>query len=292
VSANGEIELRCGRSRARISPFGAELKSWRVGGRELLWRADPAIWAQTCPVLFPVVGWCRAGQIRIDGTSYPMPVHGFASACMFELETCADDQAVFLLRDNTQTRAHYPAAFLLRVAFALRDEDLEVRIRVSNEDARDLYFACGLHPGFAVPFAGGAPGDYFVEFEKPEINLVPVIAEGGLFSRERRAVPLDGRCLRLGPALFENEALCFLNCNSSAISMSRPGHGAIAMQVENLPHFAVWSRPGAPFVSLEAWSGYGDPEDFCGDISLKPGMRLLEPGNAAEFSAAFSYSDR
>ncbi len=41
------------------------------------------------------------------------------------------------------------------------------------------------------------------------------------------------------------------------------------MTVEDFPHFAVWSKRGAPFVSLEAWTGHGDPDGFDGDIHGK-----------------------
>ena len=45
--------------------------AWSVGGRDLLWPGDPAIWDQISPILFPVVGWTRDGA-RVAGRQYPL----------------------------------------------------------------------------------------------------------------------------------------------------------------------------------------------------------------------------
>jgi galactose mutarotase-like enzyme len=62
------------------------------------------------------------------------------------------------------------------------------------------------------------------------------------------------------------------------------------MELENFPHIALWSRPGAPFLCLEAWSGHGDPEGFSGDIFAKPSMQRLNPGESARCAATFVWS--
>jgi galactose mutarotase-like enzyme len=59
------------------------------------------------------------------------------------------------------------------------------------------------------------------------------------------------------------------------------------MELDNFPHIALWSRPGAPFLCLEAWTGHGDPEYFDGDIFAKPSMRLLNPFESARSGARF-----
>jgi galactose mutarotase-like enzyme len=48
-------------------------------------------------------------------------------------------------------------------------------------------------------------------------------------------------------------------------------------------------RPGAPFLCLEAWTGYSDPEGFTGELKDKPGMRLLGAGETARHSATYSF---
>lgn len=286
----GAFALRAGDAEALVSPRGAELLGWRAGGKDLLWQPDPAIWERTSPILFPVVGWCRQGRARIDGRDYPMPVHGFAAAADFVVEEAATDQITFLLRDNEATRCHYPFAFAFRVAYRLTEAAIDIALAVENSGNELLPFAFGVHPGFAMPFAGGVLEDYRVVFGKDEDPSVPVIAAGGLFSQKRRATALHGRVLALSRAAFAQEALCFLNANSTEFALERPGHGRISLHVENLPHLAVWSVQGAPFVCLEAWSGYGDPVGFAGELVDKPGMTLLPPGERAACRAILSYS--
>jgi hypothetical protein len=56
-----------------------------------------------------------------------------------------------------------------------------------------------------------------------------------------------------------------------------PSGASIGMRLEDFPHLAVWTKPGAPFLSLEAWTGHGDPEGFAGELIDKPSMILLPP---------------
>ena len=58
-------------------------------------------------------------------------------------------------------------------------------------------YACGVHPGFRWPFAGGASSDYAIRFDAPESPEVPVIAPGGLIGRETRHLPLEQGLLPL-----------------------------------------------------------------------------------------------
>jgi galactose mutarotase-like enzyme len=275
---------------AHVSVTGAELTRWRIGETDLLWRSDPAIWERTSPLLFPVVGWCAGQSIKVAGMDYPMPVHGFAASQLFDVEQYDAQSVTLLLRDNEATRLYYPFAFSLRVQYTLSARQIAVALVVVNEDRGKIYYACGLHPGFALPFAGGVPEDYAITFEHHEQPHVPVIAPGGLFARKRRPVPLFGTSLAVNHDLFTQEALCFLHAKSKWISVGRVDHGHIRMDVENFPHLAIWSVPGAPFVSLEAWTGFGDPEGFSGELSQKPGMIALRPGSEGRASAVFTYS--
>ncbi len=128
-----------------------------------------------------------------------------------------------------------------------------------------------------------------MRFEKPEKAEVPAIAPGGLIGKGVRRVPLDGRDLPLTDALFANDAVCFLDCASRALTFHDASGAAIAMEFPGFDHAALWTRPGAPFLCLEAWTGYSDPEGFAGDLFEKPSMRVLEPGASARHEARFVY---
>ena len=288
----GNIEIADGEARAVISPHGAELLSWQVGGRELMWTPDAAIWDRVSPILFPVVGWCRDGQLRAADQTYPMGVHGFAAQCEFEIERRSPASAMFVLRDNEKTRTYYPFAFEFSVTFEISGAALGVELVVRNTGHDKLPYACGVHPGFSWPFAGGQREQYVIRFGAEEIAHVPVIAKGGLFSSDSRGVALLNQELALSDKTFAEEALCFLNARSTSLDFMAPSGAKISASFENFPHLALWSKPGAPFVCLEGWTGHGDPTGFEGDITTKPSMTLLAPAESGFHRAVFSFSMR
>lgn len=128
-----------------------------------------------------------------------------------------------------------------------------------------------------------------MRFEKPERGEVPLIAPGGLIADATKPVPLTGCDLPLSDALFANDAVCFLDCSSRSLAFHDASGASIAMEYPGFTHVALWTRPGAPFLCLEAWTGYSDPENFAGELSAKPSMRMLGPGERSRHEARFLY---
>ena len=281
-----DILLEGSRATRRVARIGAQARSWRVGEVELLWPGDPASWPDTSPILFPIVGWTRDGA-RVAGRRYDLGLHGFARELSFAVEAQSAGFARFVARDDDATRAVYPFGFMLAVEYRLSAETLEIALEVANFGAEAMPYACGLHPGFNWP----TPRDgALVRFAEPERAEVPVIAPGGLFSDQTRPVPLIDRTLPLDDALLAREAVCFLNIASRALRFERGDGSALEMTLDDFPHVALWSRPPAPFLCLEAWTGFGDPVNFAGDLFEKPSMRILSPGAVARHGASFRYS--
>lgn len=284
----GTIEIVAGDTRAKLALRGAELRSWQVGGRELMWQGDLASWPATSPVLFPICGATRDGTVRVAGQSFPLGLHGFAARAMFMITSVDSDHVRFSLKDDATTRSHYPFGFALTVEYRVVPGRIQASLGVRNTGVGAMPYACGLHPGFRWPFAGGAPTDYRIVFDEPERPDVPVIAPGGLFSRRLHRVALSGQVLDLTPSLFAAEALCFLDAASHGLRFEGP-NGAIRVETENFPHFVLWTKPPGEFLCIEAWSGTGDPEDFIGDLFAKPSMRTLAPGEQAVHETRFSF---
>ncbi len=282
------IVLVSGGARAEIATRGAEARSWSVEGRELLWPGDPAIWDQISPILFPVVGWTRDGA-RVAGRHYALGLHGFAANHEFEIDARGADFARLALRDGASTRAVYPFAFRFAVEYRLSAAALDIALEVENTGDGPLPYACGLHPGFRWPFESGPREGAFVRFEKAERPEVPVIAPGGLIGATRRAIPLRGNELALSDALFARDALCFLNLASRSLRFEQADGAAIEMDFSGFAHAALWTRPGAPFLCLETWTGHGDPEGFTGDLFEKPSMRILGIGEKARHEATYCF---
>ena len=282
------IELRSGAARARIAPQGAEWLGWSVGGHELLWAPDGVHWDRTAPVLFPVCGWTRRGVARVGGETYPLGLHGFAMGERFDVVEQGADYVTLRLTQCAATLAQYPFAFMLEVTYRLDASGMEVSGLIRNPGEAPMPYAFGLHPGFRWPLAGSDKADHRLIFDAPERAEVPVIAPGGLFSQQMRPVPVEGRNLRLDEPLFAREALCFLDAASSGLSFEGPS-AQLRMEWEGFPHLVVWSRPGAPFVCLECWSGHGDPEGFEGDLFDKPSMIILPPGGEGRHRVRYAF---
>lgn len=276
--------------RATVSLTGAELKAWSVDGHDLLWPGDTAWWDRSAPILFPIVGWAKDGRIRVDGVARPMGVHGFAASSRFALLAQDAASCTLDLAADNGTSAVYPFAFRLTVTHELTDTGLVTSLAVTNEGDRPMPYAMGLHPGFRWPLSGDRRDGHAVLFAEAEEPAVPVIAAGGLLTEDRRPVPLDGCRLALTDEVFAAEALCFLNARSRSWSLVAPDGACLSMTLEGFPHLALWSKPGAPFLCLEAWTGHGDPVGFAGDLADKPSMRLLAPGarDTARMSLAFT----
>ena len=133
-----------------------------------------------------------------------------------------------------------------------------------------MLYACGLHPGFRWPFAGGAPSDYTITFGERESAAVPEISADGLFTRQTRRVPLDGRRLELSPELMAREALCFLDAKSRSLRFGHASSGAaIEATFDDFPHIALWSRSPGRFLCIETWTGHGDFVDASGNLLAK-----------------------
>ena len=267
---------------ASLATQGAEPVSWRVGGAEYLWGGDPAHWNRHAPWLFPVVGASAGGQVRVGSETYPMAQHGFARDLPFAVVAQSTDSVTLRLSDGPETRAHYPFAFRLDIDARVRPAGLDLTVTVANPGDAPLPYALGFHPAFPWPFAGGErarDGGYAVAFERAERPFAPQVGAGGLLLRDEQPIPLAGATLPLDPALF-TEALVFRNARSRWMRFTGPGK-AIHMAMEDFPHLAVWTKPTAPFLSLECWTGYADWADFSGPLQARDSQRLLPPGEEA-----------
>jgi galactose mutarotase-like enzyme len=284
-----EITLANGDAQVTIALLGAEARGWRIAGRDLLWPGDPTIWSDISPILYPVVGWTRNGEERVKGRSYPLALHGFARFETFAVEAITPDFARLALSDNARTRAIYPFDFSFALEYRLAADALAIAIEVANPGAEPAPYACGLHPGFRWPLGQTGREGAFVRFDRAERPEVPRLAPGGLIKETKRPIPLQDRDLPLSDDLFAHDALCFLDCASRSLAFVDASGASITMEYPGFPHAALWTRPGAPFLCLETWTGYSDPEGFEGDLFDKPGMRVLDPGARVRHEARYVF---
>ena len=99
------------------------------------------------------------------------------------------------------------------------------------------------------------------------------------------ASPVAGRRLALSDDLLAGGALVFTGLNSRRLVYGVPGRPRLAMDFPDTPDLGIWSKPGAgaPYVCVEPWQGYADPETFSGAFTAKPGLLILTPGETRRF---------
>lgn len=268
------VWLRSDRLSAAINPLGAELTHLRdAHDRELMTNADPAFWPRYAPILFPAIGVTHGGVIRVDGTDYPMPKHGFARDMAFAVREQGEDHATFTLTDSAATRAAYPYAFRLDITFRLTGATLAIEARISNPDDTALLAQFGFHPAFAWPLPyGEARADHRIVFAADEPARLRAITPDGLIAAETRDSPLDGRTLHLADALFVDDALVWDPVESRSVRYGAAAGPQLRIDFPDTDKLGIWTKPGAAFVCVEPWHGIADPVGFSGEYRDKPGV--------------------
>jgi galactose mutarotase-like enzyme len=267
-----------------IAARGMEVTSVRDrDGHEWIWQRLP-LWLKQGPLLFPVVGTSAGGQVRWQGRSYPMAIHGFAPASDFALAESHADSCRFTLAASPETMAIYPFAFALDVHFAVSGATLRETVTVRNVGKEPMPMQVGLHPGFTLPAGDANP---IIVLDRDEATQIRQIRDGALAGP--MASPLDGRVFRLTPDTFAGGAILFDQVRSGSVWYGRPGGRGVAFAIEGFPSLAFWNKPPGPYLCIEPWHGLPEPENFTGSLAERPGTTLLQPGGAVTVAAAMTF---
>ena len=277
VMSNGTLS-------ATVKADGAELCSLRdAAGEEMLWQAGP-VWPRHAPVLFPIVGRLKDDTLRHDGKSYRLTQHGFARDRRFAWLNRSAVGCRLVLHEDADTRAIYPFAFRLEVAFTLDDDSLEQRFTLTNPGREVLPASLGAHPGFAWPLAEGVEKTaHVLEFAEPEAGPVRRLADG-LLRENLEPTPIKGQTLALDPALFAADAVILPEPVSQSVRYTAPGAPTIELAWEGFRQLGIWSREAGSFLCIEPWHGTASPADFDGEFADKPGLMLIPPGERRTLS--------
>ena len=286
-----DVMLSCQGATAKIQLKGGQIASYRTPeGREVIWQADPAVWAQHAPVLFPVCGSVKDGQIRVAGKAYPMAKHGFTRNPDFALVTRGDDFAELALTPTEESRPMYPFDFVLRVSYFIRPDGFRTVFVVENRSDAVMPFCVGGHPGFVCPMEPGAAfEDYELVFPEKEDGWNALAPGGGCIDGgETLACLRDEGKIPLNHQWFdERDALVLTHVKSRSVCLvhRESGHG-LRFDYPKMEVLAVWSKPGAgaDYVCLEPWHGMPDTVDATGNFEDKPFVTLLKPGEAWQAS--------
>ncbi|MDI4632417.1 aldose 1-epimerase family protein [Pelomonas sp. V22] len=271
------MRLTLGRLSARVDVQGAELRSLKCGDDEYLWQDEARVWPHSAPILFPFVGRLKGRGFRHAGRFHAMPIHGFAAQQRFDCLERRDHRLLLQLRDNLATYEAYPFRFCLQVCFTLQADGLRVDYEIRNEGSEMLPFTLGSHPAFAL---GAGPLDawqlLFDQAELPEVYRL----DGELLATEPGPLHFEAaQAIRLGPRLFDDDALIFKHIRSRRLTLRHRERGTrLCLHTGGAPHLGLWARPAAAYLCIEPWFGVDEDARASLELAEKPGLIRIAAG--------------
>lgn len=280
-----EIELRNGNTAAKIKDKGAELISFSIDGRELMWCGDEKYWGKTSPFLFPMIGNLRNGKTLIDGKEYSITKHGFARDNVFTAEKLSDNKAVFTFSSSEETKKSFPFDFKVQLSYTLSDGRLTIDYSVTNEGDMDMPFCIGAHPAFSCPDIS----DYVLIFEHNETVNSPVMnLETRMWGDNNRIGRLkDSNRFKLSYPLFDNDCVYFDTIKSKSCSLVSEKDGSgVKVSWTGFETLGVWTpdHKNAPFICIEPWCGCDDYDTDSGIFAEKRGIQTARKNETRHYS--------
>lgn len=275
-----------------LNPKGAEII--KIIGQQdqvnYMWKRDPQLWANSAPILFPIVGALQNNECRIDGQTYSMTQHGFSRHNVYQENQISDTCVEFELTPNEEILKQYPYLFDLKVIYTLKNNCLECRMVVKNTDNRMIYFQIGGHPAFACPFyENESSNDYYIEFECHEsLNQKLLdIPHHGMSDQEELLFDKEKRFF-IRQQMFNNDAIVIKDFKSKYVSLKSLNHNkSIRFYMENFNHLGLWaSKHVGGLLAIEPWVGHTDYVGFTGEFKEKEGVVALNEGE--EFTCQFT----
>ncbi len=277
---------------ATVTDVGGETLSIKdADGKEYMWRADPEIWEDRAPLLFPICGEIKDQSYTYGGKTYALQGHGFLPKLPLKVAEISDARIVFSAEESEKTLEKYPFKFKLTVTYSLVGKALIMQACVENTDEKELPFMFGGHPGLSLAVSPEETLEgHCIEFPGKESCDIHYLQNVSFANPKAEKFPLPGGRLMLSDALFatpETDTLIFEGAPPSVtLACERSGKRVTVSRSESLPFLCVWRMmgKGADFVCIEPWSGI--PSDGVQNevFETRGHMCRLAPSEKKEFS--------
>ena len=270
------------RLRVSVSTAGAELQSIKTAdGTEYLWQGNKQYWGDRAPNIFPYVARLTNESYTYRGTTYHLPIHGFAPTAAFAVTEGSSDSVTFTMESNPAFYEMYPFLFRFSIRYYLEDQTLCVEFIVENLDSKTMYFGLGGHPGINVPLEEGLTfEDYYLEFPNASMRRVEftpacfITGKDDPFEVENNRYPLHH-------SMFDEDAIVLKDVGGRTKLASDKGSRSVTLIAPDLPVYGFWHMPrtDAPYICLEPWSSLPSRQDVVEDLEKQEDLIALEAGN-------------
>jgi aldose 1-epimerase len=178
-----QVEIAHGEQRAVVVEVGGGLRSYAVGGRELLdgFEVDEQPASGRGQLLVPWPNRIAEGRYMFEGRRHQLPltepessnaIHGLVRWSTWSVGERAPDRVV--LEHALHPQPGYPFTLGLSVEYALSEDGLSVRTTARNLGTQACPYGCGQHPYLAL---GSGPVDG-LELRVPAASVLTSDARG------------------------------------------------------------------------------------------------------------------
>ena len=192
----------------------------------------------------------------------------------------------FETASDERIRAVYPFDFRLTVDFTLEGSSIVKSHTVENLGDVPLPFELGGHEAYATRLMPGERMvDCFVRFEDIDKLEMFGMDEAGILTLPKIEVPLeDGRLTRT-PEQLGIDTVVLENVPGSVATLGSSKSGyEVTVEFPDFPYLGIWTKAGqgdARYLCIEPWSALPDARFSPRELSEKPGVRTLAPGERA-----------
>jgi aldose 1-epimerase len=288
------VTLRHGLYELRVAPhFGARMVSFRHGTRDVLRAtpddviAKPVVYGFAGFPLMPYSGPLFGPGLSFAGVDHvlarnvreePSATHGDSWIAPFEIVD-QSDTALTLEMEHVPSPGTFPFRYRGHVRYALGDEGLSIRLRVTSRDHRPMPAGLGIHPYFPKHKGTRLKFDCIGVWppDGPEVVSVGCgpLTEGFDFSagQDITEVVID--------RLFEG-------WDGRAEVIAADGFRTIIEADGALDKLQVYSAWDYPYVCVEPVSNTNDGYNRMAAGVPSHGIRILEPNRAIEGTVRIS----
>ena len=262
---NYQLENDC--LRVAVNSLGAELWNLhnKTSDQPLLWQGDPEYWPRRSPILFPVCGKRKCGDL---------PLHGFIRDYQHTLVEQTPDRLTFVCRQNDETLALYPYRFSFYTTYQLEGSSLHCTLRIVNDGPEVMPFSVGFHSGFM------ANDSSRLVFARPEYCDRLLTDEDGLLLTVEPGFLSAGQELPLTTPLFPDMVL-LKSLVSQQVELVTDNRPVLRLDFAGFPYLVVWvNKQPVRFVCIEPWYDLPDPQNPPAAFAHKPGLCQLPGGQA------------